>query len=155
MAEASSIPEEARNMIGKDFVEPMSFEIEKGAVRKLVEAIDDPNPLYRDEEYAKKSKHGGIITPALMLIALGMPELQVSLFGAPLGVGPNPMARYMNYEFFQPIRVGDVITITCMLDDLQEEQKKLGRMITMFTTRTFTNQNGELVGKEKLALSRY
>ena len=41
-------PQEALDMVGKDLVPPLTFEVEKGAIRKLAEAIGDPNPLYVD-----------------------------------------------------------------------------------------------------------
>jgi len=34
-------------------------------IKRFAQAIDDPNPLYHDEEYAKSSKFKGIIAPPL------------------------------------------------------------------------------------------
>ena len=43
--------------------EPIVNVVEREAVRKFAEAIDDPNPLYVDEEAAKASRYGGLIAP--------------------------------------------------------------------------------------------
>ena len=155
MAELSSIPRVAMEMIGKEFVRLLIFEVEKEAVRRFVEAIEDPNPLYQEEEYAKESPHGAILAPPLMLGIIGFPQLQESQLGLLLDDKRNPIGRYINYEFLHPVKVGDTISINCRLDDLQEEESRLGPMITIFTTRVFTNQNGEVVCIEKAAVSRY
>ena len=39
------------------------MEVEKGAIKKYADAVDDHNPLYWDDEYAKNSRYGSIIAP--------------------------------------------------------------------------------------------
>ncbi len=43
--------------------DPVILEVERGAIRKYAQAVGDPNPLYSDVEYAKKSKYGELICP--------------------------------------------------------------------------------------------
>ena len=59
----SLIPPEAKEMIGTETELGGSLEIEKGAVLKLAHAIHDKSPLYTNEEFAKKSKHGKLLVP--------------------------------------------------------------------------------------------
>jgi len=40
--------------------------VEEGSTKKYAEMTEDLNPLYVDEEYAKKSKYEGIIAPQTM-----------------------------------------------------------------------------------------
>jgi len=56
------LPEEVTQFIGKS-TDVRVFEVEKGAIRRFADAVDDPNPLYWDEEYARNSRYGSIITP--------------------------------------------------------------------------------------------
>ena len=56
------IPEEIKKLIGTSG-HPTLYEVEKGAIRRFADAVDDPNPLYHDEEYARKSKYGSMIAP--------------------------------------------------------------------------------------------
>src|SRR4030042_3409579 len=56
------VPDELKQDIGK--VDPPHLrEVERGAIRRYAESVGDDNPLYNDEEYAKKTKYGGIISP--------------------------------------------------------------------------------------------
>ena len=56
------LPEEITSFIGKDGG-TRTFEVEKGAIRKFADAVDDQNLLYWDDEYARNSKYGNITAP--------------------------------------------------------------------------------------------
>ena len=156
MAETETVPQEALAMVGKDLVPPLTFEVEKGAIRKLAEAIGDPNPLYTDAEYAANSRHGSIIAPILMVTTLGAPELQAALMSKiPVGEKKNGIVRGFDVEFLQPLKAGDVITVDCKVDKIAGKESKLGYMINITTLRTFTNQNGEVIARETMAAARY
>ena len=56
----SLITEEMRRAIGVES-DPGVIEVEKETIRRVADALGDPNPLWRDEEYAKGTSYGGII----------------------------------------------------------------------------------------------
>ena len=62
MTQGSVITDEMRKAIGVES-EPTVVLIEKEPIRRFAEAIGDPNPLYHDEEYAKKLGYRSIIAP--------------------------------------------------------------------------------------------
>ncbi len=49
---------------------PTTTEIDKSLIRKFAIAIGDDNPLYRDEDYARASRFGGIVAPPTFISAL-------------------------------------------------------------------------------------
>ena len=57
-----NVIERWRSLVGERS-QPVVNLVERGAVRKFAEAIGDPNPLYVDEEAAKKSRYAGLIAP--------------------------------------------------------------------------------------------
>ena len=59
MSEESGIPDELRKMVGVEGRRRV-FEVEKGSIRKFAQAVGDPNPLWQDEEYARKSRYGSM-----------------------------------------------------------------------------------------------
>lgn len=131
-------------MIGKE-APPHVLEVEKGVIKKFAQAIDDPNPLWQDEEYARQSSYGGIIAPPSLLCSTeagstGRIELELPLKRA--------MAGGDEIEFFLPVRAGDVITCNQRVVELREkETKKGGKMIFTVFENVFTNQKGEVVAK--------
>jgi acyl dehydratase len=157
------LPEEIAKSIGK--VEDVRvFEVEKGAIRRFADAVDDPNPLYWDEEYAQKSKYGAIIAPpgfisspwfsnrptkwpkkgvASSEITAGLrPALAKAGFGRLLDGG-------MEYDFFKPVRSGDTMTASTIIKDIIERGGATGKMAFVITETTYTNQKGELVAKAR------
>ncbi len=140
MADESSILEQLQSEIGKESP-PRSEEVEKGAIRRFVNALGDHNPLYEDEEFARKSRYGGEIAPPLFVITFGRqrrPQPDTRLGRAIINAGNE-------YEFFQPIRPGDVITHTRKLVDVKERTGRLGRMYIAISETTYVNQRGEKV----------
>jgi len=77
--------EELRRKIGIDW-EPVVCNIEKGMIQRFAQAIDDPNPLWQDEEYARRSRYGSIIAPPTFIQTVGWDqfEKQFQLQVAPL-----------------------------------------------------------------------
>jgi len=148
MAEESVITDEMRSMIGVES-EPSVFEIEKEPIRRWAEAIGDSNPLYRDEEYAKKKGYRSIIAPPGFIAQYAYP--------VKAGQGRvrfrSPFARMLNggneYEFFKPIQAGDILTSTTKLAELFEREGRMGKMLFIISETTYKNQDGEMVAIQR------
>ena len=56
------LPEEVTKLIGTG-ERVRIFEVEKGAIKKFADAVDDRNPLYWEEEYSRNSRYKSIISP--------------------------------------------------------------------------------------------
>lgn len=142
------LPEEISRFIGQ--TTSTTYEVEKGAIARFAEAVGDPNPLYRDQEYAEKSRYRSIIAPP-------------GFFGWPVkGGGPSDdlvalvsqlsVAGYarildggIEWEFFKPVRAGDKLTVTSVVKNIVERSGKTGGVIFLFRETTYTNGNGETV----------
>lgn len=145
----------ARERIGKTNP-PVIFEIEKGAIKRFADAVDDYNPLFRDEEYARNSRNGAIVTvpgffgwpsrlPRGSTLA-GIPEPDPILGPALIEEGfLRGLDGGMEYEFFLPIRVGDTLTCCSSLKDIKERDGGSGKMVFVSTELTYHNQHGDLV----------
>ena len=150
MDEKSVITDEMRSLIGVESKSSV-YEIQKEPIRRWAEAIGDDNTLYHDEEYASKSRFGGIIAPPGMI---GNYYFPVKVGGPPPQV-KSPFWRRLNggneFEFFKPVQAGDVLTSTTKLVDLQERQGRpgIGRMLIQISETTYKNQKGEVVVKTR------
>ena len=140
MDEGSRILEQLQNQMGKE-EPPRCEEVEKGAIRRFVSALGDHNPLYEDVEFAKNSRYGGLIAPPLFALTLNRerrPQVDDRLGRGAVNAGND-------FEFFCPIRPGDVITSKKKLADIKERAGSLGRMFILTEETTFVNQRGEKV----------
>jgi len=143
MVEGSSGIEELRSKIGVEG-EPEVYEIEKGMVRRFVQAIGDPNPLWQDEDYARKSRYGGIVAPPTFILTVGF-ELIGRVLTSPSST--TLLHGSTELECYQPVRPGDVVTASPKIANARERQGKKGRMVFITVDITYKNQRQELVAK--------
>jgi len=152
MVEDSLITEEIRGRLGVEG-EPRVYEIEKGMIRRFVQTIDDLNPLWQDEECAKKSKYGGIVAPPTFIPIVGNEQFQSLLVSL---LPESKLHGGTELECYQPVRPGDTITVTIKIADVRErEGKKMGKMVFMIFEVTYKNQRQELVARCQQTLIGY
>lgn len=130
---------------------PATLEVEKGAIIKFAQAIGDENPVFNDEAEARRSPYGTLIAPPtfLRLASTIRPELPFDVpFDRRLDGGSD-------WEYFHPIRPGDLITTVSRIDDLVERSGRLGVMLITTTLTTYTNQFDEVVATQTTTSIRY
>ncbi len=157
--EDGSISTEARAMIGKEAA-PQSREVTAIAIRRFAQAIGDTNPVYMDDEYARKTRWGGIIAPPTFFFTLGYYDdsagVQLREDGRPIGGEldvPLSVSRTVggasSIEFGVPARPGDVITVNRKVADVYSKEGKSGLLYFTVVETSYSNQKGELVAREK------
>jgi len=126
-------------------------------IRRYAQAVGDPNPLYYDEEYARASRHGTIVAPPLFCHALAfedVPAESLRADGLPAELDvPLPTTRAVGgastFEVGALVRPGDVITVHKVIEDIYRRSGRSGDLIFVVLGTTFTNQNGEVVARER------
>ena len=145
--------EELAELIGTQS-DPVILEVERGAIRRYAQAIEDPNPLYNDAEYAKKSKYGEMICPPGFF---GWPVKPRSLAQAAMfsQIMQKPgrstsMDNGGELEFMLPVRAGDVLTSVTKIVDIYEEIGRSGNQLLLGILEiTYINQNDDIVAKSR------
>ena len=90
MAQKPLVTDAVRAMVGQEII--TTHYISKEDIKKLAIAVDDLNPLYLDETFARKSWYGGIIAPPLqffMLVNQLAPQSEISFDGTALLTWPS------------------------------------------------------------------
>jgi acyl dehydratase len=95
--------------IGKETVVPFKFEVKAEDMMAYAEGVPDDNPVFYDEEYARKCGYDGLVAHPLFIS-------QVLFFLLQKGHGSwirTPGARNPGqiFEWHDPIRVGDILTL--------------------------------------------
>jgi acyl dehydratase len=138
----AAVVEFDRSVLGVESA-PISYEVEKGAIRKFADAIGDDDSIYYDENAAKAAGFKTIPAPPTFLCAFRaqeLPDLKIQ-FGRVRLNGGN------EYEYYKPIYAGDTITLTAKYVDVNERTGRTGNMVFVITELTFKNQQGEVVAK--------
>ena len=145
MVENSLITPALKDLMGQD-LENEPFEVEKGHIRRFAQAIGDSNPLFRDPEYARKTRHGGIIASPTFMIDISLNRIAYALMDRkPASTGF--LNGGIEIEYYQPIRPGDTIYSRAKLVDLQEKSSKRGKLLFMSVELDYRNQKNEAVMK--------
>jgi len=152
------VPEEAKRLIGK-VDPPYVREVEGGAVRRYADAVGNGNPLYQDEEYAKKARYGGLIAPPGFFGWPVKTEPQSeSVLAAMAAVEKAGYHRLLDggivYDFFRPVRVGDRLIVYMKVRDIVERESKGGTMIVMELEANYLDEKGDLVARSCQTLIR-
>jgi acyl dehydratase len=131
--------------------------------RYFAAMVQDANAGFWDEDYAR-DQWGASIAPPAMLMTWVMPvewspggALPVPLLTARV---PLPGTTFVNAsndtEFFQPIRVGDVLNVSEELVEVSVEKRTaLGSGHFVTTRSTFRRQDGEVVAVMTNVLFRF
>ena len=143
MADGWQAVERLKSQIGVEWP-PLVYEIEKGMIRRFARAVGDSNPLWQDEESAKKTSYGGIIAPPTFALILGFDQLQQVLTS---GSSLTVLHGSTELECYQPVRPGDVITLTARIANVRERQSKMGRTVFVTFDMTYKNQGQEVVAR--------
>ena len=140
------IADEMRKAVGTQ-VNIYITKIERSKIKMFVDATEDPNPLWQDEEYARRTNSGGIIVSPGYLIMMDM-EGESPAFHLPQLRGvKGAIDAGGEWEFFKPVRPDDIIVVDRKYVEFFEKEGRLGTMFfTVFET-TYRNQQGEIVAK--------
>ena len=126
--------------VGYEFPE-YRYQIDSGLVKKYCEAVEDNNPLYVDEEFAKKSEFGGLVAHPLMMniYAHFLRQLRTA------GFTHEYTIHYISdYEFIAPAKPGDTLISKMWLVD---KYTRKGRNFVTFRIETRNQNGGKIASK--------
>ena len=143
----------------------IAFPIEATHIMMFARSIGDENPVYHDAEQAKTVETGGIVAPPTFGAAVAQfnpeasrPRPGQKWFGSgktPSGIeGRAPSAGGLNaeqhFEYFRPIRPGEVLTAEIKPGTTWERQsKRAGKLLFSDRFTEFRDSNGELVLRQR------
>ncbi len=132
------------SVVGKTFP-PYEFHVERGKIREFADAIGDPNPIYRDPEYAAKSPAGAILAPPTMLRSF-LYETRDSVEALKVTDWSYIVHGEQEFEYLAPVVAGDVLTAQDKIVSIVEkESRRAGKLQIAVIETTFRNQTGEVV----------
>jgi acyl dehydratase len=145
------VTEEATKQIGKAG-EARTIEVERGAIQRFAEAIGDPNPAFNSESEARQAHFGGMIAPPTFCRSLSaaIPDVKLDM-----GESFRGLDGGSDWEYFEPIRPGDRITVQTKIADLRESAGRLGAMVFITTETSYTNQFGTVCAIQRSTAIRY
>ncbi|MCS7276797.1 MAG: MaoC family dehydratase N-terminal domain-containing protein [Dehalococcoidia bacterium] len=152
---------------------PGADEVNLPMIRHWCEMVEDANPVYWDEEFARKSRFGRLISPPTMLhtwlfARWWQPDyLRQERGQDPLGVIYRT-AEEMGYtaniavsneaEYLEPYgpEAGRIIGVRYISEVSPEKATRLGRGVFLtIVTECYTENDNRLVGINRMVLFKY
>jgi uncharacterized OB-fold protein/acyl dehydratase len=141
--------------------------VNQAMIRHWIEAIGDDNPVYVDEDAARKSVHGEIVAPPVMLQAWVMRSVRprpssgggsrdelINLLddaGFTSTVATNCEQEYPRY-----LHLGDHLSTTSVIESVSDEKATglgVGHFVT--TRLEYRTDDGELVGTMRFRILKF
>jgi hypothetical protein len=154
---SSVITDEMRARIGVES-EPVAYEVDNTGCRQFARAVGYTDPIYYDDEAARKRGYRGIVAPVGFLghpvVVPGQPSRVPEAFRLDI-----PYKRVLNggtdIEYFADVCSGDRLTAATKLTSLSEREGKVGPMLIVETETVFRNEKGETVAVQRGTAIRY
>ena len=141
-------------------------------IRHWVDALDDQNPVYLDEDFAATTRFGGTVAPPAMLQAWTMPRPIIEGIaergGSPVEIDEDSpiktldragyvgtLATNSELEFERYLRPGDRLTSETVMDTISQRKRTalgLGYFVTWITTYRVDD---EVVGKQLFRIFKF
>ena len=148
----SLLTDEIKSFIGREVTYEAPEEIGSAAIRYFAIATGDTNKLYHDEEFARGTRFGGIVAPPTLICETNqyMPgplpedgnmghEWHIPVHNARVLRGGN------EYEFLEPVRPTDRLTVTWRISDNYEKARERGSLLFVISEARYFNQDGTLL----------
>jgi acyl dehydratase len=115
----------------------------KETIKRFVDGVGDVNPLWQDEEYAKKTRYETIVAPPSWLYSVIGPGVQHGLPGV------HSFHAGDDWEFYKPILLGDRVRGEAIAKGYDEIKGSTfaKRIIKQYQDRLYYNGKGELIAK--------
>ena len=142
-------------------------------IRHWVDALDDRNPVYLDEDFAKTTRFGGTVAPPAMLQAWTMPRPKIEGIaergGAPGEVDPDSPLRVLDaagyvgtlatnseLEFARYLRPGEALRTAIEIESISERKTTgLGQGYFVTWVTTYTDAKGDVVGRQRFRILKF
>lgn len=180
----ADMPAEAQEWLGKESPKmPGAYPVSEAQIMYWADMVEDMNPLYEDTEYARNSRHGGVIAPPMALITWTMgrpgrtgvdrdhpdyrypdrrpwPPPRTADAEAPAMFTPpgatDTIATNSVQAYGVPLRPNDrVFSTNTLVDCSPLKRTRLGPGYFQTNLTTFYNQKDDIVGTNLFTLLRY
>lgn len=126
-------------------------DVERGAIRRFAEAIEDQNPLYLDTSIAQANGYQDVITPPTFFRSLRTATPAIPDEDS----APRLLDGGSSWEYFAHAYPGDRVSMKTIVESLNERTGRLGKMLFIVYTTEYHNQREEILAIQRNTIIRY
>lgn len=108
------------SFIGRVYPPTEPYEVGREKIREFADAINDPNPAYRDPQAARALGHPDVIAPPTFGIILTLTAGRQVILDPDFGIDYSRVVHgEQRFEHVRPIRPGDVLEVVVTIEDVR------------------------------------
>ncbi len=125
-----------RDFVGREYAASGTFEVGREHIRQFADAIEDPNPVYRDPAAARAAGHDDVIAPPTFLTVLGFRfGMDSPIVDPALGLDYALVVHgEQRFALHRPVRAGDILSSVSRVDGIRDAGRN--ELMTMVTEVT-------------------
>jgi acyl dehydratase len=105
---------------GRVYPPTQPYEVGREKIREFADAINDPNPVYRDTAVAKEFGHPDVIAPPTFAIILTLKAGHQVITDPDFGIDYSRVVHgEQRFVHHRPVRAGDVLQVIVTVDDIR------------------------------------
>jgi len=147
------LTDDLKSWIGREAHYPAREELGRASIRYFALALDDDNPLYLDDAFAKKAGYPSVIAPPTLICESNQYAHQAPNADGYIGHEwhlPVANARLIragnDYEFMRPLLPADRISVTWTLESIVEKpSSRGGTQLFVSSVGRYLDAKGEVV----------
>lgn len=157
MSAGKLLNEEVKEWIGREVTYTAPEELGRAAIRYFADAVGDNNPIYLNDESARKAGHAGVVAPPTLVCETSQYMINSHREGGHTWDLPITGCRTIRggneYTLSRPVHPSDVITARWRIEDIREKETSSGLPMLLVTSLvTYLNQSEEILATNRETL---
>ena len=109
-----------QSFVGRVYPPTPPYEVGREKIREFADAINDPNPVYRDRAAAEKLGYPDVIAPPTFAIVVTMRAGHQVVMDPDLGIDYSRVVHgEQRFVHHRPIRAGDALQVVVTVEDIR------------------------------------
>ncbi|GAB2484630.1 FAS1-like dehydratase domain-containing protein [Jatrophihabitans fulvus] len=105
---------------GRTFPPTDPYRVSREKIREFADAINDPNPVYRDAGAARAAGHADVLAPPTFATRLTLEAAAVVIADPDFGLDFSRVVHgEERYEYHRPIAAGDELEVVTTVDSIR------------------------------------
>ena len=109
-----------QSFIGRVYPPTEPYQVSREKIREFADAVNDPNPAYRDPQAAAALGHDDVIAPPTFAIILTLTAGRQVIGDPKLGIDYSRVVHgEQRFVHGRPVRAGDVLHVVVAIEDIR------------------------------------
>ncbi len=109
-----------QSFVGRVYPPTPPYTVGREKIREFADAVNDPNPAYRDPEAARALGHDDVIAPPTFPIVLTLTAGHQVIMDPDFGIDYSRVVHgEQRFVHTRPVRAGDVLQVAVTVEDIR------------------------------------